>query len=214
MKIHLTGPFIPPQPLQSLEAHAELQFESDACESIKIGSLKARPSDCRLRPCMTGRPRQAWAFTNLPSQPTSPLTSLAICLSSTNSRLSGADGSQKVLGGMLLPESEAAGPGGQQWVGGQVNKINPSWAGGAACRLWWRPVCSRDSPRDEATATYRRRRALRGPPNFLGNTYQLSVLCHFQFTTYLLFTIYSLSHTFANGHFRALPIPSKTLLHY
>ena len=77
---------------------------------------------------MTGRPRQAWAFTNLPSQPTSPLTSLslAICLSSTNSRLSGADGSQKVLGGMLLPESEAAGPGGQQWVGGQVNKINPS----------------------------------------------------------------------------------------
>ena len=52
-----------------------MQFQSNACESIKIGSLKARPSDCRLRPCMTARPRQACrAFSTSPSQPSSPLS--------------------------------------------------------------------------------------------------------------------------------------------
>ena len=41
------------------------------------------------------------------------------------------------------------------------------------------PVCNRHSLTNEPTATYRRHRALQGPPNFLGNTYELSDLCHF-----------------------------------
>ena len=53
-----TDPVLQIPPVWSLTVHVELQLYSDGsrCESIKIGSLKARPSNCRLPPCMTASP--------------------------------------------------------------------------------------------------------------------------------------------------------------
>ena len=81
---------------------------------------------------MTGWPRQAFeAFTNLPESTHSPSItshlSLSSCLPLVHKlqAVRVVDGSQ--MGGMLLLPGLEAGPGGQQqWVGGQVNKINPS----------------------------------------------------------------------------------------
>ena len=146
---------------------------------------------------MTGWPRQAWAFTNLPSQPLS-LSHLSIPLSlplvHKVQGLSGSEGCQKVLGGMLLPESEAvlAGLG----LGGWAGEQNQSQLSCRLPPLVCLPSPSADSPEDEAPATYRHRPALQGPPNFFTNTYQLSLVSHFQSTICYLLSILFLIYNF------------------
>ena len=73
-----------------------MQFESDARESIKIGSLKARPSNCRLRPCMTGRPRPSRPGPSPTSQVNPPPLpshlSLSLSLSASRPETAGCQG--------------------------------------------------------------------------------------------------------------------------
>ena len=159
-----------------------MQFESNACESIKIGSLKARPSDCRLRPCMTARPRQACrAFSTSPSQPSSPLslslTYLSMPLLQKKQAGSGSlgAGSESVWwhGGACRGRGLAQAVGG--WAGEQnQSQLEPPAASG---EWWWRLVCSESDSPIELPATYRRHRALHPPPYFPQNPLKMEQIC-------------------------------------